>query len=133
MMENAIIIGFVLLVCVLIDIIILILSKIWPVYHLSEVKTSRWEAGNLPIRYPKYTLPMQYLGFMFMFMAAEPILVILLLFSAYPAVNFYILLLLALLLLLPAIYVGYKISVEMAYSRGLFLNPGNEEEEEERR
>jgi NADH-quinone oxidoreductase subunit A len=115
MMENAIIIGFVLLVCVLMDVIILILSKIWPVYHPSEVKTSRWEAGNIPIRHPKYTLPMQYFGFMFMFMAVEPILVILFIFSAYPSVNFYLILLLSLLLLLPALYVGYKISIEMAY------------------
>jgi len=115
MMENAIIIGLVLFVCVLVDVIMLILSKIWPVYHLSEVKTSRWEAGNIPIRLPKYTLPMQYFGFMFMFMAVEPILVTFLLFSAYPSVNFYLILLLSLLLLLPAIYVGYKISLEMAY------------------
>ncbi len=115
MMENALIIGLVIFVCVLVDIIMLILSKILPVYHLSEVKTSRWEAGNIPIRHPKYTLPMQYFGFMFMFMAVEPILVMLLVFSAYPSVNFYLVLLLSLLLLLPALYVGYKISIEMAY------------------
>ena len=117
MLENAVVVGLVLLVCVLMDIVLLILSKIWPIYHPSEVKMSRWEAGNIPIRLPKYTLPMQYFGFMFMFMAAEPILVILLLFSAYPSVNFYLVLLLSLLLLLPAIYVGYKISLEMAYKK----------------
>lgn len=115
MIENALIIGFVLLVCIVMDIALLWLSAILPRYYPSDVKQSRWEAGNLPIKYPKYTLPLQYLGFMFMFMAAEPIIVILLLFAAYPAVNYYIVLLLALLLLLPAIYVGYKMSVEMAY------------------
>jgi NADH-quinone oxidoreductase subunit A len=115
MIENALIISFVLLVCIILDIALILLSAILPRYHPSDVKQSRWEAGNLPIKYPKYTLPMQYLGFMFMFMAAEPILVILLLLAAYPAVNYYIVLLLALLLLLPAIYVGYKVSLEMAY------------------
>ncbi|RLG34862.1 NADH-quinone oxidoreductase subunit A [Methanosarcinales archaeon] len=111
MIENAAVVGLLLAVCVLMDSVLLILSKIWPRYHPTEVKMSRWESGNLPIRNPKYTLPMQYFGFMFMFMAAEPILVILLLLSAYPTVHLYpVLLLLSLLLLLPAIYVGYKVS-----------------------
>lgn len=118
MMEIALIIGLVLLVCILMDVMLLILSKIFPRYHLTAVKTSRWEAGNVPTWYPKYTLPMQYMGFMFMFMAAEPILVIILLFSAYPAVSFYVILLLSLLLILPAIYVGYKITIEIAKESG---------------
>lgn len=113
MIENAVVIGLLLAVCILMDIVLLILSKIWPIYHPTEVKLSRWESGNIPIRLPKYTLSMQYFGFMFMFMAAEPILVILLLLSAYPTSSFYLVLLLSLLLLLPAIYVGYKVSIEM--------------------
>ncbi|MCK4476405.1 MAG: hypothetical protein KAU16_06730 [Methanophagales archaeon] len=117
MIGNAVAVGVLLLACILMDMAILILIKIWPIYHPSEVKLSRWEAGNIPIRLPKYTLPMQYFGFMFMFMAVEPILVILLVFSAYPTPNFYLVLLLSLLFLLPAIYVGYKISLEMASKR----------------
>jgi len=69
------------------------------------------------MKYPKYTLPMQYFGYMFLFMAAEPIVVILLLFSAYPGLGFSVLLLLSLLLLIPALYVGYKIALEMAESK----------------
>jgi|GEM_PF-280625 len=114
MIENAVVVGLVLGFCVIMDLAILVLSKILPIYFPSAVKQSRWEAGNLPIERPKYTLPMQYFGFMFMFMAAEPILVVLLLLSAYPTTDFILLLLLALLLLVPAIWVGYKVALEMA-------------------
>jgi len=112
MIGNVMVVGLVLAICILLDIVFFILTKIWPRYYPSEVKQSRWESGNMPIRLPKYTLPMPYFGFMFMFMAAEPIIVILLLLSAYPAPYFYVVLLLSLLLLLPAIYVGYKLSVK---------------------
>ncbi|MDI6885559.1 MAG: NADH-quinone oxidoreductase subunit A [archaeon] len=117
MIENALIIGVLILVCVLVDGVLLLLVKILPRYNLTEIKTMRWEAGNPPMKFPKYTLPMQYFGYMFLFMAAEPIIVILLLFSAYPSGSFTILLLLSLLLLLPAVYVGYKITLEMAEAR----------------
>jgi len=118
MIENAFIIGVLILVCVLVDGVLLLLIRVIPRYNLTEIKTMRWEAGNPPMKFPKYTLPMQYFGYMFLFMAAEPIIVILLLFSAYPSGSFTILLLLSLLLLLPAVYVGYKITLEMAEARG---------------
>jgi len=117
MIENALIIGVLIVICVLVDGVLLLLVKILPRYNLTEIKTMRWEAGNPPMKFPKYTLPMQYFGYMFLFMAAEPIIVILLLFSAYPSGSFTILLLLSLLLLLPAVYVGYKITLEMAEAR----------------
>jgi len=118
MIENALIVVLLFAVCIVMDIALLILSKILPMYYPSEVKQSRWESGNLPIKNQKFVLPMQYFGYMFMFMAAEPILVVLFLFSAYPrAPNFIIMLLLSLLLLVPAVYVGYKVSVEMASQR----------------
>jgi len=118
MLENALIIGVLVLICVLVDVVLLLLVQVLPKYNLTEIKTMRWEAGNPPMKFPKYTLPMQYLGFMFMFMAVEPVVVILLLFSAYPSANFTMLLLLSLLLLLPALYVGYTITLEMAKSKG---------------
>jgi len=118
MLENALIIGVLVLICVLVDVILLLLVRVLPRYNLTEIKTMRWEAGNPPMKFPKYTLPMQYFGFMFLFMAVEPIVVILLLFSAYPSASFMILLLLSLLLLLPALYVGYTITLEMAKSKG---------------
>ncbi len=114
MIENVVLIGIVLAVCVLTDVALLLLVKILPMYYPSDLKVSRWEAGNIPIRHPKFTLPMQYLGFMFMFMAAEPIIVLLLLLSAYPSMEFIALMLMVLLLLLPAIYVGYKASLDIA-------------------
>ncbi len=114
MIENVVLIGVVLAVCVLTDVALLLLVKILPMYYPSDLKVSRWESGNLPIKHPKFTLPMQYFGFMFMFMAAEPIIVLLLLLSAYPSMEFIALMLMVLLLLLPAIYVGYKAAIEMA-------------------
>lgn len=118
MLETALIIGVLVLICVLVDVVLLLLVRILPRYNLTDIKTMRWEAGNPPMKFPKYTLPMQYFGFMFLFMAVEPIVVLLLLFSAYPGASFVVLLLLTLLLLLPALYVGYKITLEMAESRG---------------
>ncbi len=117
MIEAVLIIAVLIFICVLVDGALLLLVKILPSYNLTEIKTMRWEAGNPPMKFPKYTLPMQYFGYMFLFMAAEPIIVILLLFSAYPNGSFTILLLLSLLLLLPAVYVGYKITLEMAEAR----------------
>lgn len=117
MIEAVLIIAILILICVLTDGVLLLLTKTLPRYNPTEIKMWRWEAGNPPMRFPKYTLPMQYFGFMFLFMAVEPIIVLLLLFSAHPSLSFTMLLLLSLLLLIPAIYVGYKISLEMAESR----------------
>jgi NADH:ubiquinone oxidoreductase subunit 3 (subunit A) len=117
MIENILIIAVLIVVAVLIDGVLLLLVKVLPRYNLTEIKTMRWEAGNPPLEFPKYTLPMQYFGYMFLFMAAEPIVVILLLFSAYPSLGFTLLLLLSLVLLLPAVYVGYGLTLEMAEAR----------------
>jgi NADH-quinone oxidoreductase subunit A len=115
--DNIIIIGAVIVISLLIDGAILILSKILPRYRITEVKESRFEAGNIPIRNPKYKIPMQYFGYMYMFMAIEPVLVLLLLFSVYPSLNFYILLLLTAVLFIPAVFFGYKLTLSMAYGR----------------
>ncbi len=113
MIENAFVIGLILVVCVLTDVAILTLAKILPKYNLTDLKVSRWEAGNLPVPNPKSALPLQYLGFMFIFMAVEPILVTLFVFSAYPTdINFYVMLALSFLIILPAIYVGMKTTAE---------------------
>jgi NADH:ubiquinone oxidoreductase subunit 3 (subunit A) len=113
MIENVLIIAVLIVVTVLIDVVLLLLVKVLPRYNLTEIKTMRWEAGNPPLEFPKYTLPMQYFGYMFLFMAAEPIVVILLLFAAHPSLSFTLLLLLSLVLLLPAVYVGYGLTREM--------------------
>lgn len=117
MIENVLLISVLVLICVAVDGALLLLIKILPRYNLTEIKTMRWEAGNPAMEFPKYTLPMQYFGYMFLFMAVEPILVILLLFSAHPSFSFTVLLLLTLVLLLPALYVGYGMALEMAEAR----------------
>jgi len=117
MIENVLLIVVLILICVLVDGALLLLIRIVPRYNLTEIKTMRWEAGNPAMKYPKYTLPMKYTGYMFLFMAVEPIIVLLLLYSAHPSLSFTMLLLLSLLLLIPAIYVGYKMSLEMAESK----------------
>ena len=117
MIEAILLIGLIVLICVLVDGILLLLVKILPTYDLTEIKTMRWEAGNPPMKNPKYALPMQYFGYMFLFMAVEPVVVILFLFASCPGYNFLLILLLSLLLLLPAIYVGYKIALAMSESK----------------
>jgi NADH:ubiquinone oxidoreductase subunit 3 (subunit A) len=117
MIEAILLIVIIVLICVVTDGLLLVLVKLLPRYDLTEIKTMRWEAGNPPMKNPKYALPMQYFGYMFLFMAAEPIVVILFLLAACPGFNFTVLLLLSLLLLLPAIYVGYKIAGVMSESK----------------
>ncbi|HDM36386.1 MAG TPA: NADH-quinone oxidoreductase subunit A [Candidatus Syntrophoarchaeum butanivorans] len=112
MMEKAVVIGLVLALCILTDLAILTLAKLLPRYNRTDRKVSRWEAGNLPVGRAKGLLPMQYLSFMFLFMALEPITVVLFIFAAHPTIGFYILLLISLLLILPTVYIGYKAATE---------------------
>lgn len=117
MIETVLLIAILIVVSVLIDGVLLLLVKVLPRYNLTEIKTMRWEAGNPPMKLPKFTLPMQYFGYMYLFMAAEPIVVLLLLFAAHPGTSYLLFLVLTLVLLLPALYVGYQITLEMAEAR----------------
>jgi len=116
--DNIIIIGALILISLVMDGAILILSKILPRYKKSDIKILRYEAGNLPIRNPKKRIPMQYFGYMYMFMAVEPVIVVLLLLAVYPTLNFFLLLGISALIFIPAIYFAYKIALDMAYGRG---------------
>ncbi len=118
LIENALIVAVVIAVALITDIAILVLAKILPRYRPTDVKTSRFEAGNPPLGPQKWTLPMQYIGFMIMFMAFEPILVLLFLFSGFPGVDVFALTVIAFVMLLPAIYVAYNYSLEIAGLRG---------------
>ncbi|MFQ6054508.1 MAG: NADH-quinone oxidoreductase subunit A [Methanosarcinales archaeon] len=109
--QNALVVAGLVVVCLVIDGAIVLLSKLLPKYNPTPVKLQRFEAGNWPVGVPKSVLPMQYFGFLFMFMACEPIVVLLLLFSANPTDYAIVLLLLSLLILLPAVYVSYKSAV----------------------
>jgi NADH-quinone oxidoreductase subunit A len=113
--DNIIIIGAVIVISLVIDGAILILSKILPKYSPSEIKESRYEAGNIPIRKQKQKLPMQYFGYMYMFMALEPVLVLILILSVYPSLSFYTLFALTAILFTPAIYFGYRMTLSMTY------------------
>ncbi len=80
----------------------------------SPVKAFRYEAGNPPVGEVKFVLPMQYVGFLIMFFAVEPILAILLVIGAFGA---YTSLVIALFiaLLIPSVYAAYKLSLILAY------------------
>jgi NADH-quinone oxidoreductase subunit A len=118
MLENTLVVVIVVAVALITDIAILVLAKILPRYRPTDVKISRFEAGNPPVGLQKWTLPMQYIGFMIMFMAFEPVLVLLLLFSGTPTLDVFVLTLLAFVLILPALYVAYNYSLEIAKLRG---------------
>jgi uncharacterized membrane protein YqjE len=61
-------------------------------------------------------MPMPYVGFLFMFMTFEPVAVLFLIFAAYPTYDMIAIMGLAVLLILPALYVGYKLAIQLAYS-----------------
>ena len=93
------------------------LAKVLPKYNPTLVKMQRFEAGNPPLAAPKYVLPMQYAGFLIMFMAVEPVLVLLLLFSAYPTIDAIALILISIVLLIPVVYVSYQYALDIAKLR----------------
>ena len=114
LVENALIVLIVIGVAILTDIVIVLLAKIFPKYRPTEVKLQRFEAGNPPVGTPKWVLPMQYIGFMLMFMVAEPIVVLLLLLAATPTLDVMALTTIAFTLLLPSLYVAYNYSLHIA-------------------
>ena len=114
MLGEALVIALLILICLIVDGVMLIVIKILPRYKPTDVKMARWEAGNVPMPDQKYVLPMQYFGFMFLFMAVEPVAVLYLLFTACEMLDFVIFLLLSLAIVLPAVFVGYKLAVEIA-------------------
>ena len=113
--DSILIIGALILISLVMDGAILVLAKILPRYKKSEIKILRYEAGNLPIRNPKKRIPMQYFGYMYMFMALEPAVVLLLILAIFPGMSFYILLAISAIAFIPAIYFAFKLTLEMAY------------------
>ncbi|MET1124886.1 MAG: NADH-quinone oxidoreductase subunit A [Archaeoglobaceae archaeon] len=116
-MEGALIVIIVIAVALLTDVAVLVLAKILPRYRPTPVKLSRFEAGNPPLGLQKWKLPMQYVGFMMLFMAAEPIVALLILLAAFPSLDVYALTIAALIMFLPVAYVGYNYSLEIAKLR----------------
>jgi len=115
--ESALIVGILIGVCIIMDVAILGLAKVLPQKNPTPVKIQRFEAGNPPIGVPKFVMPMQYMGFMVMFMALEPVLVLLLLLSAYPTPAFAYILLVSMILIVPPLYIAYNYSLDIAMIR----------------
>ncbi|MCS7121108.1 MAG: NADH-quinone oxidoreductase subunit A [Archaeoglobaceae archaeon] len=117
MVESILIVLIIIAVTLIIDLVIVVLAKILPKYKPTPVKLSRFEAGNVPVGFQKWKLPMQYIGFMVLFMTLEPVAVLLLLFAALPTIDVYAITLIALVMFLPVVYVGYDYSLEIAKLR----------------
>jgi NADH-quinone oxidoreductase subunit A len=115
MVENALVVLLLIGVSLIIDGILVLLIKIVPMKRHSQLKVERYESGNIPTIPPKRTLSMQYFGYVFMFMACEPILVLLLLFAVSPNGLTIPLVMLAFILLAPALYVSYRYTLDLAY------------------
>ncbi len=114
MIENLLVLILIVAVALVTDLAVLLLLKYLPKYRPSAVKVQRFEAGNIPIGYPKWVLPMQYLGFVVLFLALEPVFVLILLLSALGSEDVYAFTFIALVLLLPGLYAGYSYSLEVA-------------------
>ena len=117
MNEVVLVVILLIALCLIIDGLLVLLIKVIPMNKPTPLKYERYESGNLPIVPPKYTLPMQYLGYMFMFMACEPILVLLLILMTNPSTITILLTFLIFLLLIPPLYVSYKHTLELAYTK----------------
>ena len=115
--SNVVVVAIVIGLCILIDATIVMLAKILtPSKTPSVVKVERFESGNLPFMTPKYALPMQYTGYLLVFLGVEPIAVLLFILAplriAIPLIT------VAFIMLTPAIYTGYKFACEAAYAEG---------------
>ena len=115
--SNVVIVAIVIGLCIFIDAVIMILAKILtPSNPPSVVKVERFESGNLPFMTPKYSLPMQYTGYLLVFLGVEPIVVLLFILAplriAIPLIG------VTFVMLTPAIYAGYRLACEAAYAEG---------------
>ncbi len=72
---------FLLFIGLVTDGLVLLVRRIIRVRVTSRIKVMRFEAGNVPIGPVKSTLPIQYVGYMLMFLGVEPIVSVLLALS----------------------------------------------------
>lgn len=87
----------------------------------NPVKLQRYEAGNPPVGEARYVFPIQYVGFLLLFLGIEPVIVVLLILSsaAVLALPITVMILVLLIILIPNIYVGYKYALKLAYPKEL--------------
>jgi NADH-quinone oxidoreductase subunit A len=101
--------------------IYLILKLILPSRY-NPIKVSRFEAGNIPTGEGRLWFPLQYFGYVLVYMSLEPIIVILLIISQTPYYinnNIFLKLLIIVcsfvVLMYPVIYYGIKLSDMIKY------------------
>jgi len=99
---------------------LLFIAKFMPKQKPTELKYMRWEAGNIPLATPKYVLPMQYYGYLILFMALEPVAVILLLMATFPSLSVLQLFVLTMVAVAPAIYYTFNYAFELADRRDVY-------------
>jgi len=117
---DALAIVIVLLVIALItDAAIIYVTRRLAAKNPNAVKLQRYEAGNPPVGEARYIFPIQYVGFLLVFLGMEPIIVILLILSSAAVVGMPIvtMILAILLIALPSVYVGYKYALKIAYPK----------------
>jgi NADH-quinone oxidoreductase subunit A len=117
---DALAIVIVLLVIALItDAAIIYVTRRLAAKNPNAVKLQRYEAGNPPVGEARYIFPIQYVGFLLVFLGMEPIIVILLILSSAAVVGMPIvtMILVILLIALPSVYVGYKYALKIAYPK----------------
>jgi NADH:ubiquinone oxidoreductase subunit 3 (chain A) len=117
---DALAIVIVLLVIALItDAAIIYVTRRLAAKNPNAVKLQRYEAGNPPVGEARYIFPIQYVGFLLVFLGMEPVIVILLILSSAAVVGMpiVIMILVILLIALPSVYVGYKYALKMAYPK----------------
>jgi NADH:ubiquinone oxidoreductase subunit 3 (chain A) len=117
---DALAIVIVLLVIALItDAAIIYVTRRLAAKNPNAVKLQRYEAGNPPVGEARYIFPIQYVGFLLVFLGMEPVIVILLILSSAAVVGMpiVIMILVILLIALPSIYVGYKYALKIAYPK----------------
>lgn len=109
---------FLAFIGLVVDGLVLLVRRIIKVEETSRVRFLRFEAGNIPVGPVKSTLPMQYIGYLLLFLSVEPIVALLLTLSiSFTGFNLgYILLLIVFIATYtPTIYVAYRDIVYMAY------------------
>ncbi|MDT7863893.1 MAG: NADH-quinone oxidoreductase subunit A [Vulcanisaeta sp.] len=124
---DALAIVIVLLVIALItDAAIIYVTRRLAAKNPNAVKLQRYEAGNPPVGEARYVFPIQYVGFLLVFLGMEPVIVILLILSSAAVVGMpiVIMILVILLIALPSVYVGYKYALKMAYPKEFLRRAG---------
>jgi len=105
-LKALLIIGLIIAVSVLIDLVVVLLAKLLPPKVKSDVKYLRYESGCIPVEKPKFVLPFQYIPFVMLFLALEPIAVLLLLLS--PLSGFEKFLAITVIIVIPSIALAYR-------------------------